>query len=101
MRFQIEVGGKVRDVAIESQRKGLAVRLDGTPVNAEVLSAGDGRLALRLPETGRQKNVVVARGQDGDVDVLVGGLRVPTRVRPEGRGGKRSARQGDAPERVV
>jgi biotin carboxyl carrier protein len=101
MRFQIEVGGKVRDVAIESQRKGLAVTLDGAPVNVEVLSVGDGRLSLRFPETGRQKNVVVARGRDGDVDVLVGGLRVPTRVRPEGRGGKRSARQGDAPERVV
>jgi biotin carboxyl carrier protein len=101
MRFQIEVGGRVRDVRIESQGNGLAVTLDGSAVDVEVRPVSDGRWSLRFPGTGRQHDVVVARGRNGDLDVLVGGFRVPARIRPEGRGGKRSARSGDAPGRVV
>jgi biotin carboxyl carrier protein len=101
MRFHIEVGGRVREVGIEPQATGVSVTLDGAPVNVEVLPAGDGRFSLRFPGTGRQQDVVVARGRNGDVDVLVGGLRVPARLRAEGRAARRAANSGDAPERLV
>lgn len=100
MRFQIEVGGRVREVAIEPQGATVAVAVDGSPVNVEVLPVGGGRFSLRFPGTGRQQDVVVARGRDGEVEVLVGGLRVPARLRPNGRAGGR-ARSTDAPNRVV
>jgi biotin carboxyl carrier protein len=101
MRFQIEVGGRVREVGIEPSGSGTVVTLDGSPVDVEVRPVGEGRLSLRFPATGRQQDVVVTRGRNGDVDVLVGGVRVPVRIRPEGRTGMRSAASGDAPERVV
>jgi glutaconyl-CoA/methylmalonyl-CoA decarboxylase subunit gamma len=101
MRLQIEVGGRVREVVIEPQGTGVAVTLDGSPVNVEILALGEGRFSLRFPGTGRQHDVVVARGRNSDVDVLVGGLLVPARLRPEDRGGKRTAKSGDAPERVI
>ena len=101
MRFQVEVGGRVREVGIEPSGSGTMVTLDGSPVDVEVRPVGEGRLSLRFPATGRQQDVVVTRGRNGDVDVLVGGVRVPVRIRPEGRTGTRSAASGDAPERVV
>ncbi len=102
MRFHIEVGGRVREVGIEPHGASVAVTVDGSPVDVEVLPVGGGRFSLRFPGTGRQQDVVVAPGRDGaDVEVLVGGLRVPARLRPEGRSGKRAARGDDAPERVV
>jgi biotin carboxyl carrier protein len=101
MRFQIEIGGRTRDVSIERRGAALGVTLDGSPVNVEVLPVGGGRFSLRFPGTGRQHDVVVAGGRNGDVDVLVAGVRVPARLRPEGWAGKRAARSGDAPERVV
>lgn len=100
MRFQIEVGGRVREVAIEPRGATIAVVVDGSPVNVEIRPVGGGRFSLRFPGTGRQQDVVVARGRDGEVDVLVGGLRVPARLRPNGRG-SRAARRADAPDRVV
>ncbi len=101
MRFQVEVGGRVREVGIEPSGTGTVVTLDGSPVDIEVRPVGEGRLSLRFPATGRQQDVVVTRGRNGAVDVLVGGLRVPVSIRPEGRTGTRSAASGDAPERVV
>ncbi len=101
MRFQVEVGGRVREVGIESSGTGTVVTLDGSPVDIEVRPVGEGRLSLRFPATGRQQDVVITRGRNGAVDVLVGGLRVPVSIRPEGRTGTRSAASGDAPERVV
>jgi glutaconyl-CoA/methylmalonyl-CoA decarboxylase subunit gamma len=101
MRFQVEIGGRMRDVSVERHGAALGVTLDGMPANVEVLPVGGGRLSLRFPDTGRQHDVVVARGQNGDVEVLVGGLRIPGRLRPAGWAVKRAARSGDAPERVV
>ncbi len=98
--FEIEVGGRVREVAIEPRGATIAVVVDGSPVNVEIRPVGGGRFSLRFPGTGRQQDVVVARGRDGEVDVLVGGLRVPARLRPNGRG-SRAARSADAPDRVV
>jgi biotin carboxyl carrier protein len=101
MRFQIEIGGRVRQVGIEPQGAGVAVTVDGSPVNVEILPVGDGRFSLRFPGSGRQHDVVVARGRNGDVDVLVGGLRVPVRLRSEDRSSKRAAKRGAASEHVV
>jgi hypothetical protein len=78
MRFQIEIGGRVREVGIEPRRHGLAVTLDGEPIEVDVQPMDRGRFSLRFPATGQQHDVVVARGRDNsDVEVLVGGLRVP------------------------
>jgi biotin carboxyl carrier protein len=101
MRFLIEVGGRLREVGIEPQGTSLRVTLDRSPVNVEVLPVGGGRFSLRFPGTGRQQDVVVARGRNNDIEVLVGGLRVAARLHPEGWTGKRTSRGGDAPARVL
>ncbi len=102
MRFQIDIGGRIREVTIEPRRHALAVTLDGMPVDVDVQPMPGGRFSLRFPATGRQHDVVVARGRDnGEVEMLVGGLRVPARLRPEGRGPKRAAIAGTGPERVI
>jgi glutaconyl-CoA/methylmalonyl-CoA decarboxylase subunit gamma len=101
MTFRIEVGGRVREVGIEPQGASLAVTLDGSPVNIEIRPVGNGRFSLRFPGTGRQQDVVVARGREsGDIEVLVRGLRVPAKLHSD-LSSKRVARSGDAPERVV
>ena len=102
MRFQVDIGGRIREVAVEPRRHGLAVTLDGTLLDVDVQPMPGGRFSLRFPSTGRQHDVVVVRGRDnGDVEMLVGGLRVPARLRPEGRSPKRAAIAGNGPERVI
>jgi biotin carboxyl carrier protein len=102
MRFHIEIGGRVREVGIEPRRHGIVVTLDGVPLDVDVQPMAGGRFSLRFPATGRQHDVVVMRGRDNDdVEVLVGGLRVPARLRPEGRGPKRATSVADGPERVI
>ncbi|HEY8537171.1 MAG TPA: biotin/lipoyl-containing protein [Vicinamibacterales bacterium] len=100
MRFTFEVGDRVRVVTLEPRGNGLAVTLDGAPVEVEAVAIGQGRWSLRLPASGRQHEVTVARVQDGQAfEVTVGDVRVPVR-RVIGRPGARTGAAADGPARV-
>ncbi len=86
MRVEIEVGGRVRVVAIEHRGKALVVSLDGIERVVEAAALGGHRWSLRFPDSGAQHAVVVTPGQEpGSVDLLVDGLSIPARLRPAGR----------------
>ena len=104
MRVEIEVGGRVRVVAIEHRGKALVVSLDGVERVVEAIALGDHRWSLRFPDSGAQHAVVVTPGREpGGVDVLVDGLSIPARLRQAGRdaakasGGPRGAGKVTAP----
>jgi pyruvate carboxylase subunit B len=86
MRVEIEVGGRLRVVAIEHRGKALVVSLDGVERVVEAIALGDHRWSLRFPDSGAQHAVVVTPGREpGSVDVLVDGLSIPARLRQAGR----------------
>jgi acetyl/propionyl-CoA carboxylase alpha subunit len=104
MRVEIEVGGRVRVVAIEHRGKALVVSLDGVERVVDAVAMGDHRWSLRFPDSGAQHAVVVTPGREpGSVDVLVDGLSIPARLRQGGRdaakasGGPRGAGKVTAP----
>jgi biotin carboxyl carrier protein len=104
MRVEIEVGGRVRVVAIEHRGKALVVSLDGVERVVDAIALGDHRWSLRFPDSGAQHAVVVTPGREpGSVDVLVDGLSIPALLRPGGReaakasGGPRGAGKVTAP----
>ena len=104
MRVEIEVGGRVRVVAIEHRGKALVVSLDGIERVVEAAALGGHRWSLRFPDSGAQHAVVVTPGHEsGSVEVLVDGLSIPARLRPAGReaakasGGSRGAGKVIAP----
>ncbi|HEX7087077.1 MAG TPA: acetyl-CoA carboxylase biotin carboxyl carrier protein subunit [Vicinamibacterales bacterium] len=97
MRFTFEIGDRVRVVTLEPRGDTLAVTLDGTPVDIEAVPVGPGRWSLRLPASGRQHEVTVARVQDGQAfEVTVGDARIPVR-RVTGRPGSRRGAAIDGP----
>ncbi len=104
MRVEIDVGGRLRVVAIEHRGKALVVSLDGVERVVEAIALGDHRWSLRFPDSGAQHAVVVTPGREpGSVDVLVDGLSIPARLRQPGRdaakasGGPRGAGKVTAP----
>jgi biotin carboxyl carrier protein len=77
VRLELEVGGRLRTVSVEATGARLAITLDGRPVDVDVARLGPGRYSLRVPGTGRQHDVTVtAAGQNGQVDVVIGGAMV-------------------------
>jgi len=104
MRLEIEVGSRVRVVALEHRGKTLVVSLDGVERVVDAVALGGHRWSLRFPDSGAQHAVVVTPGHEsGSVEVLVDGLSIPARLRPAGReaakasGGPRGAGKVIAP----
>lgn len=82
-----EVGGRVREVAVERRGGAYVVTLDGRTVTVEAIPSGDGRWSLRQPDSGRQHAIIVSAGPEpGTLDVRVRGGRIPVRLR--GAGGR-------------
>lgn len=102
MRLELNVAGRVRTVSVERRGAALAVTLDGTPVDVDVVSLGPGRCSLRLTGTGRQHDVAVTiTGPGGQVDVAVSGTIVPVTRRAAGVGGRSGgAAAADGPQRL-
>ncbi len=95
MRVEIEVGGRVRVVAIEHRGKALVVSLDGVERVVDAVALGDHRWSLRFPDSGAQHAVVVTPARSrAALDVLVDGLSIPARLRPAGR---EAAKAGSGP----
>lgn len=90
MRFELEVAGRVRGVTLERRGEAFEIGIDGRRLMVEIASAGDGRLSIRVPETGRQHAARVSSAGPGSFEVLTGALRIPVRLRPAGAAAKRS-----------
>ena len=92
MRYDFEVDGRVRTVAIEPAGDTVSVSIDGAPVAVEVARVAPGRYSLRLAATGCQHEVAVsANGHDGLL-VTVGGAAVLV-ARADTARGRRAERQ--------
>ena len=104
MRLELEIGGRLRTVSVEASGAQLAITLDGRTVDVDVARLGPGRYSLRVPDTGRQHDVTVtAAGQNGQVDVVIGGATVSV-TRRAGRSRSRhgiAGASGDGPQRLV
>ena len=100
MRLEIEVGGRLRQVALERRGSAFVATIDGVPTAVDAEPLAGGRWSIRLPESGRQWEVAVVRGSAGAIDVLVGGIRVPVRVRQAGARASRAADAG-GPVRIA
>jgi biotin carboxyl carrier protein len=104
VRLELEVGGRLRTVSIETRGAQLAITLDGRPVDVDVARLGLGRYSLRVPGTGRQHDVTVpAAGPDGQIDVVIGGATVPV-TRRTGHARSRQVAAGaasDGPQRLL
>lgn len=100
MSLYVEVGGRVRAVALERSGQSLVATLDGTKTVFDVVRLGPGRYSLREPATGRQHEVRVASLGAGAFDVAVDGVSMAAtrRVRPRASAG---AATGDGPARLV
>lgn len=81
MRLDVEVDGRPRDVALERRGGQLVVRLDGVETLVDALGLPGGRWSIRFPGSARQWDVVVVAAGADAFEVLVGGHRVPVRVR--------------------
>jgi glutaconyl-CoA/methylmalonyl-CoA decarboxylase subunit gamma len=103
VRLDLEVGGRVRTVTVETSGASVEVTLDGHPVELDVARLGPGRYSLRVPSTGRQHDVTVTGTTiNGQVDVVVGATTVPVTRRAgpsRSRHGARAA--GDGPQRLL
>ena len=100
MRVELEVAGRLRTVSLEARGAAFEVAIDGRLHTVEVAPAGDGRLSVRLPATGRQHAALVVSNGSGALDVLTGGTWVPVRLRPAGAVLHRTGQAGDGPCRV-
>jgi glutaconyl-CoA/methylmalonyl-CoA decarboxylase subunit gamma len=104
VRVELDVGGRLRTVTIETRGAQLAITLDGRPVDVDVARLGLGRYSLRVPGTGRQHDVTVpAPGHDGQIDVVIGGATVPV-TRRTGHARSRhvaGGASGDGPQRLL
>lgn len=111
MRIELEVGGRVRVVEIVDDHAPpafgdgapwrLPVTLDGAVVDVEVAWLAERRFSLRFVATGQQHELIIAPGNHaGDLEVAVGGTRVPVRTRAAGRRGRQTPAAGNGPQRI-
>ena len=103
MRLELDVGGRVRTVTVETRGTSLAVTLDGQPVVVDVARLGPGRYSVRTPGTGRQHDVTVTgTGPGGQVDVVIGGATVAvTRRTAHARSRHTAGASSEGPQRLV
>ncbi len=103
VQLNLDIGGRVRTVSVETRGTQLAVTLDGTPVDVDVARLGRGRYSLRMRSTGRQHDVTVtSSGPGGEVDVTIGGAIVAvTRRRAHLPGRHGAGAPADGPERLL
>jgi biotin carboxyl carrier protein len=103
VRFEFDVDGRVRTVTIERAGDTLSVALDGQVVDVDVARLGGGGYSLRLPASGRQREVLVTTaGRNGTMNVAVCGTGVAVTRRACGVPGRPGAGvRGDGPQRLV
>ena len=102
MRVELEIAGRTRVITIERANDRMALTIDGRPFDVEAVPLGSGRWSIRLPASGRQHEVIVTAARDGaELDVAVGGMRVPVRRRlGRARAGAAGA-DGNGPQRIA
>ncbi len=110
MMYDVEVGGRLRKVALQRKGDRFTVTIDGRAHVVDVKRPDARTLSLLVPDEGsgqvRSWDVGIGEGTDGQLAVHVSGVRVPVRVTPSrGAWGRRRADGAGAslagPARVV
>ena len=101
MRYDFEVEGRVRAIAIEPVGDTVSVSIDGAPVAVDVARVAPGRYSLRLAATGCQHEVTVSPNGHGGMLVTVGGAAVLVTRADAARGRSAERQTADGPQRLV
>lgn len=101
MRVELDVSGRTRLVAVESQGGVVVAVLDGRRVELEVARLGPGRYSFRSPATGRQHDVRVAAAAPGRHDVTIDGATLTVTRQRGARGRAREGGSNQGPGRLV
>jgi biotin carboxyl carrier protein len=103
VHYEVEVGGRRRQVAVAKTGDGLAISVDGRTHHVDVARIGAHTLSLIMDSVWSAEASVIAGGVDGHVTVHVGGIAVPVTVNGRGRFGRHDDRSdsGSGPQRVV
>lgn len=111
MKFEVEVGDKIRAVSVNRQGNGLRVEADGQTILVDARRLDDTTLSLLVGSNNghvpaRSVDVALAAGnQTGLFDVHVGGRIVSLIIRPAGAFGRHHRQtgvaQGAGPQRVT
>lgn len=100
MRVEVEVGGRVRVVTVDTRGGNVVAALDGNPVDLEIVRVGPGRYSFRSQSTGRQREVRVSAAGPGRHDVAVDGVMLSA-TRPSGYRRARGRAGGHGSARLV
>jgi len=103
VQYEVEVGGRRRQVAVAKTGDGLAVSVDGRTHHVDVARIGAHTLSLIVDSVWSAEASVIAGGVDGRVTVHVGGTAVPVTVNGRGRFDRHNDRgdSGSGPQRVI
>jgi biotin carboxyl carrier protein len=100
VRVEVEIGGRVRVVTVETRDGHVVAALDGTRVDLEVARVGPGHYSFRSPATGRQREVRVSAAGPGRHEVQVNGATLAV-ARLSGYRRARGAAGGHGSARLV
>jgi biotin carboxyl carrier protein len=73
VRVDVEIGGRVRVVTVETRDGNVVAALDGTRIDLEIVRVGPGRYSFRSPATGRQREVRVSAAGPSRHEVTING----------------------------
>jgi biotin carboxyl carrier protein len=102
VQYQVEIGGRVRQVSVIRSGAGFAVTVDGRTTHVDAASVDGQTLSLILDNGASRDAVIAPDGASGRMVVGVNGIAVPVAVsdpRRRQRGGARQAAAG--PQRLI
>jgi len=105
LRYEIEVGGRIRDVVVERAGDGFAVALDGRAWRVDASRVGAHTLSLILDndtEQGSGIEVTIVPGRaPGQFTIQVGGVPIAVTVDGRRRWGRSDEAAGAGPQRIA
>ena len=101
MRYEVEVGGRRRQVVVTKTGDGFAVTVDGTPHHVDVARIGGHQLSLILDRMWSAETSLTADPAAGRLVVHVAGTPVTVTLNGRGRYGRKADGGGSGPQRLA
>jgi len=102
MQYEVEIGGKRRQVALTRAGDRFAVTVDGTTKEVDVARIGAHTLSLIVDGVWPADVTIAPGAQGADLTITVGGIPIPATVNGRRRWGRRDdGAAGVGPQRVA
>jgi len=102
MQYEVEIGGRRRQVAVTRVGDRFAVTVDGTTKQVDVARIDAHTLSLIVDGVWPADVTIAPASQAGDLTITVGGVPIPATVNGRRRWGRQDdAAAGTGPERVA